>query len=310
MSWFKNVFGSSKSDAHSSGGSSRSKSSSPPPPPPAKAQQAALDKIAALKEQIDILEKKIEFTRLKQQEEEEKVKAILRECGTDEKKRERKKPEITRHMAAIHRHKTVIEQETAKMLNLITISEQLETTLGNVQQQKVLSGVTEVMKGLAVNVDDVERTQEDLQEIMDDQKAVSEIMAQPLGAAFDVDESDLDAYYEEAMEEVPFDSFDYFIIVAHSVSQSAAQAAALPPLQPAVQLPSAGKKQLPQTAAQKESEDELDRCGIMSAFVFSVVLIVHFAGLRPPWHKFIRIHPNSEAIQILCSVSSRRLPLL
>jgi hypothetical protein len=175
----------------------------------------------------------------------------------------------------------VIEQENAKMLNLIAIREQLETTLSNVQHHAAVSDVAQVMKGLALNPDEVEKTQESLQDIMDDQKAISEMMAQPLSAADDVDYDALDAYYEEAVEEVLFEQFDYFIIFANSVSQGAAQEASLPALQPAVQqslnLPSAGKKQVPQkTAAQKESEDELDRCRFMrisfSVFVFTARL--------------------------------------
>lgn len=248
MSWFKNLFGDSKGskDGGSAGGSARSKSSSPPP---ADARQKAIASIQGLKEQIDQIDQRIEFQNLKVQEEEAKVKALLQECGTDAKKKERKKPEIQRHLMAIQRYKKVVEQEFAKKLNFETMVSTFETSLSSTDQHSALKNVQGAMSAMAPKADDVDELKAKLEETMDDIQAVTDLLTQPMGAAANVDEDDLENMMAEYEDE--------------AAEESAQNDAELPVLQhPALVLPAAGKKKVPQSAGQAAAagaEDDLDR---------------------------------------------------
>lgn len=83
--------------------------------------------LSQLEEQIVTITKKIEYNKLKIQEEETTIKNILKECllvprdpkkGIDPKKREGKMPEIKTHMEAKARLETLNQQETGKISNL------------------------------------------------------------------------------------------------------------------------------------------------------------------------------------------------
>jgi hypothetical protein len=211
MSWFKNIFGDSKGSkdggsaesatAGSKGG--RGKSSSPPP---ADARQKAIASIQGLKEQIEQIDQRIEFQNLKVQEEEAKVKALLQECGADAKKKERKKPEIQRHLMAIQRYKKVVEQEFAKKLNFETMVSTFETSLSSTDQHAALKNVQGAMSVMAPKADEVDDLKADLEETMEGIQAVTDLLTQPMGPAANVDEDELDKmmaeYGDEAAEEV------------------------------------------------------------------------------------------------------------
>ena len=213
MSWFKNLFGDSKGSkdggsaesatAASKGGSARGKSSSPPP---TDARQKAIASIQGLKEQIDQIDSRIEFQNLKVQEEEAKVKALLAECGADTKKKERKKPEINRHLLAIQRYKKVVEQEYAKKLNFETMVSTFETSLSSTDQHAALKNVQKSMSAVAPKEEDVDDLKADLEETMAGIQAVNDLLTQPMGAAANVDEDDLAQmmaeYEDEAAGEV------------------------------------------------------------------------------------------------------------
>jgi hypothetical protein len=207
MSWIKNIFGSSKGEASGGGGSARSKSSSPPPNV-AQTQKEASQQIQALQEQIDTMQRKIDYNQLKLNEEEEKIKAIFRECGTDEKKKERKKAELMRHHQALTRFKTVIAQEAAKQGNLETLRDKVTEVLSNRMHQSALEGATKFVKNNAVDVERVDQIYEDVQTVISDQKEVSEIFARPLDPESVIDEDEfekeMNALQEISLQEVPF----------------------------------------------------------------------------------------------------------
>jgi hypothetical protein len=85
---------------------------------PPGAKQDAVQSIAAIQEQIETITKLIEHNNLKIAQEETKIKEILKECGGDPKKRERRMPEIKRHMEAKARLETFNKQQSGKLGNL------------------------------------------------------------------------------------------------------------------------------------------------------------------------------------------------
>ena len=207
MSWFKNLFGDSKSSNSSSsgnGGSARSKSSSPPPS--AQAKQEAADSIQDLKGQIVDIEKRIELNQLKLEREEAKVKALLLECGTDQKKKERKKPELARIMQNIKRYKDVIAQEQGKMTNLEDFASKMEDTIANVDQTAAMKKVAEKMGAVAPKRDEVEKLRDDIEDLVDVTKEITGLLSDPIAGSSAMDddemEDELAGYLAEATEEV------------------------------------------------------------------------------------------------------------
>ncbi len=207
MSWFKNIFGDSKSSNSSSGGnggSARSNSSSPPPSEQAKKE--AGDSILDLKAQVGDIEKRIELNQLKLAQEEAKIKALLLECGTDEKKKARKKPEITRIMENIRRYKTKITEEEGKRTNLENFADKMQDTIQNVDQTRAMEKVAQKMAAVAPKREAVEKLRDQVEELVEVTQEISSLLSDRIAPSDAVDEDeeneDLAAYLAEAVEEV------------------------------------------------------------------------------------------------------------
>ena len=269
MSFFKKLlFGESKQDgaAAQSGGSGRGKSASPPPP---QAQKKAIQSMANLDEQKDNIKLKIQHNELKILQEETKIKDILRECGADEKKRERKKAELARHLKEKKRLQTLNEEQERIMDNLQTMVDRMQSTLGNQDVIAAMKQSNAAMKLVSVSADEVGDVMEEAREMMQDQADAAAALSESF-APNDVDEdelfAELDGFQDEIAEEVLFFTHLSSINVRHNFPQQAKKDAQLPDLpHPQVALPAAGKKQVPQkqaarSKAEQEDEDELERC--------------------------------------------------
>ena len=140
------------------------------------------------------------------------------------------------------------------------MSDGIEGQLSNVQQQSAVAGAAKVWKAIEVNPDDVIDVQAEIEDLIARNEESTGILTQPIGSQVEVDEDELESYMADVAGEVPYEPFYSSILVTHRVLQGAAQEASLPQIQPALVLPAAGKKQVPVSAAQKESDDELERC--------------------------------------------------
>lgn len=253
MSWFKNIFGDSKAKggAPAAGGSSARSKSSSPPPPDQNAKQEGIENMARIDEQIGLIEKRIEHHELQLKEEEEKVKAILRECGTDEKKKERKKPELLRHMQHVKRIRQQIDDDEKKKLNFMTMRDTLQKSVEQVDEVKTMSAAAKTMKKLVQKESVIEDLRADLEETMEDQVRAQELLTEQFATGVTVDEDDLAEFMGSYEDE--------------AAAEAVQQQAALPEVpHPQVALPAAGKKQLPKKqsaaeAAAAEAQEELDR---------------------------------------------------
>jgi hypothetical protein len=268
MSLFKKLlFGESKQDgAAAQGGSGRGKSASPPPP---QAKKNALQSMDNMAEQIDNIKLRIQHNELKILQEETKIKDILRECGQDEKKKERRKAELTRHLKEKKRLQTLNDEQEKIMENLQTMVDRMQSTMANQDVFALMKQSNAVMKQNSASADEVRDVADEARELMQDQAEAAAALSESL-APNDVDEdelfAELDGYQDDIAEEVLFFTHLSSINMRHNFPQQAKKDAQLPDLpHPQVALPAAGKKQVPQkqaarSKAEQEDEDELERC--------------------------------------------------
>jgi hypothetical protein len=99
---------------------------------------------------IKIIEEIIEDHELQWREQEENIKAIMRECGTDEKKKERRKPELMTHMREVQRMKKRVADDQKKLDKFMSIKDSLVTS------ERLAEGFT----------GGVQATEDDLEELM------------------------------------------------------------------------------------------------------------------------------------------------
>jgi predicted nucleic acid-binding Zn-ribbon protein len=205
MSWFKNLFGDSKGKAQAAasggGGAARSKSSSPPPP----GQDDKLEGIQNMSRidgQIQIIEKRIEHHELQMREQEEKIKAIMRECGTDEKKKERRKPELMRHVQQVQRMKKHVADDQKKLDNFMSIKDSLVTSVQAVDEVSVMKDATKTMKKLQHNEKEVDDMKDDLDEAMEAVQRTSERLAEGFSGGVQATEDDLEELMASLQDEV------------------------------------------------------------------------------------------------------------
>jgi predicted nucleic acid-binding Zn-ribbon protein len=222
MSWFKNLFGDSKGKAQDAasggGGAARSKSSSPPPP----SQDDKYEGIQSMKNidsQIDIIEKRIAHQELQLREQEEKIKAIMRECGTDEKKKERRKPELMRHVQQVQRMKKHIADDEKKLVNFTTMKDSLVMQVQAVDEVEAMKGVTKSMKKLQHSEKEVDDMKDELDEVMEASQRTNERIAEGFTGGVQVTEDDLDeimaGLQDEVADEVLFPSCNSTNHIAH-----------------------------------------------------------------------------------------------
>ena len=222
MSWFKNLFGDSKGkaqDAASGGGGAARSNSSSPPPPSQDDKEEGIQSMAKIDAQIVIIETRIGHHELQLKEQEEKIKAIMRECGTDEKKKERKKPELMRHVQQVQRMKKHIADDEKKLLNFMTMKDSLIQQVQSVDEVEAMKVVTKSMKKLQHKEKEVDDMKDELDEAMEASQRTTERMAEGFAGGVQVTEDDLDevmaGLQDEVADEVLFPSCNSTNHIAH-----------------------------------------------------------------------------------------------
>jgi len=219
MSFLKKMlFGEPKAEGGGAGGGSGKRASSVSPPPGAK--QDAVQSMAAIQEQIETITKKMEHNNLKIAQEETKIKEILKECGGDPKKRERRMPEIKRHMEAKARLETLNKQESGKSANLQEMVYTMQAAISDQEYLSSMANGAKAMKQVAAKQEDVEDTVEEVRNLMDEVSASSRLISEQMNPDSAVDEDEmlaaLDELEEEALDEVSFLTRDSSIIIRHN----------------------------------------------------------------------------------------------
>ncbi|KAL7134884.1 hypothetical protein ABFS83_11G055400 [Erythranthe nasuta] len=205
-----------------------------------KQETSTLTSLDKLNETLEMLEKKENVLQKKAYAEVEKAKAYT--------KSKNKKVGFTRynHAAAIQclKKKKLYEEQIAQLGNFqLRIHDQmimLEGAKATTETVDALRSGASAMKAMnkSTNIDDLDKTMDEINEQTENMKQIQEALATPIGAAADFDEDELEAELEELEE-------------AELEEQL---------LQPATTAPSAGPVKVPAGRVPRirtEEEDEL-----------------------------------------------------
>lgn len=150
------------------------KQQAPAPVQPKKEAQSSKDSIQKLKKQIEILEKR-------EQLQQTKVDALVKDA-----KAKMAKKDIDGVKFALKKKKMLeaeIKSIQGQQMNLQTTMLSLEKAQINIQTYQVQSNAKETFDGInkVMNVDSVQDVFDELQDLMEDQKEVDNVLSGPLG---------------------------------------------------------------------------------------------------------------------------------
>jgi len=191
MAFFKSLFGAK---------------SAPPPPNPDTTQH---DAIRNLKENKETLEKKMEIVKSQRDQEDANVKQKMQmyKQATNKRLAEKYKKEALPHLRRLKAHEDNYKQLDAQLFNIETYIEQLGKAAGHRQHIQAMKAFKAGMVGMP-DLETVEDLQDEAVDMMDENNAIADALANPLAVPGALDEDDLEDAFNDFLQEDAEEEYD------------------------------------------------------------------------------------------------------